>query len=121
MRELLLLLLRGDLRDQRVDLRLRLLRGLPGYGIGIDQRLVAHQVAPRLFELRLILGAQRGCGLELRLRLRQRGLLRSILEPREHLAGRDLLALFDQHLGQRARDLRRDGRLAACGHVTGRL
>ena len=86
-----------------------------------DQILIAHQIALRLRELRLELDQRRLRGLQLRLRLGQGGPLGRVLEPRHDLALLYVVALLDQHLGERAGDLGRNRRLAARGDVAGRL
>ena len=84
-----------------------------------DQVLGALQVALALRELRLVLHEQRLGRMQLRLRLRQRGALRGVIQAPEDLPLLDVIALLDQHLGEGAGDLRRHGRLAARGDVTG--
>jgi hypothetical protein len=113
--------LRRERRGLRLHLSARLLHGLLGDQLATDQVLVALDVAPALRELREVLIEHRLRGVQLRLGLRERRPLGGVVQPSEHLALLHVIALLDQHRGQRAGDLRRHGGFAARGHVAGRI
>ncbi|MNE60170.1 hypothetical protein D3C80_1552990 [compost metagenome] len=66
-----------------------------------DQRSLTLEGRPRIVLLR-------GRHQQLRLRRRQGRLIVTVVDQRQHLAGLDLLVVFDQHLLDKARHLGRD-------------
>ena len=69
---------------------------------GVDHRLLD-------VELGLLAGDRGLRRRHVRLGLVERDLEVAVVDPRQHLAGRDALIVLDQHLMQIAGDLRRDG------------
>ncbi len=121
--ELDLLLLRIDLCGLRIDQRPRDLDSLLRRRACVRTRSSA-RLRSRAWpgsELEVELHELRACRTQLRIRLRERGPLRSVFEQRQHLAEIDVLALLDHDLGQRTGDLRRHRRFATRGDVAGRL
>ena len=89
-----LVLLGGESRGGLIDLDGRL--------GGVDHRLLN-------VELGLLAGDRGAGGGDVGLGLVERDREVALVDPRQHLAGLDLLIVADQHLMQVARDLRRDG------------
>ena len=82
-----------------------------GRGVDVDRRLGRFDHGLLNVELRLLAGDGRLRRGDVGLGLVERDLEVAVVDPRQHLAGLDALVVADQHLGQVARDLRRDGRV----------
>ncbi len=116
-----LLLLGIDLRAQHRHGRARGLLLLVRNEVTPHQVLVARLVAHCLSEIRLVLRQGRPGAGQLRQRLQQPGAVLRVIEPRENLALRYVLTLFDEHLSECTGDLRRHRRLNARRDIAGRL
>ena len=84
-----------------------------GGGVDLDGRLRRFDHGLLNVELRLLAGDGRLCRGHVGLGLFERDHEVAVVDPRQHLAGLDVLVVADQHLGQVARDLWRDGRVVS--------
>ena len=106
-----LLALHRDARGQGIDLGARRVELGPADDALVDQHAGAPLVEVRFREAHLQLVESAARRLELRLRQRQPGPLRRIVEQGQHLALGHRHALLDEHLDDLPRHLGRDGGL----------